>query len=217
MFYIDHVNMRTTKERPNPPPRKGSILTTEDMMKRKRSRKYIEEATVAALTHSGTYQTDDGANSKHARPSRSDASASETASDIESVRSAPRSAVGSERTWDAIEGAESATQVVSARPPHAIEVKVLRPEEGGFGFTLRGGFPKDVVVHKVLPGFPAFDILYPNDKIIKINGIDITKLANADILEILSSSPPCELAVFTIVRDEHTHGLSFVHFSFLIV
>ena len=217
MFYIDHVKQRTTKERPNLPPRKGSVLTNEDMMKRKRSRKYIEEATVAALTHAGTYQTDDNARAKPARPTRSDASASEAASDVESVRSAPRSVIGSERTWDAIEVADGASQVTSAHPPRTLEVKVLRPEEGGFGFTLRGGFPKDVVVHKVLPGFPAYDILHTNDKIITINGVSITKLAHADILDILSSSPPCEFAIFTIIRDQHVNGLcsqSFaVHFN----
>jgi hypothetical protein len=91
-----------------------------------------------------------------------------------------------------------------ARPGHEwreLQLRVFRPATGGFGFTISGGYPKKVLVHKVIELYPAYGILQPEDQIIKVNNVDVRPLAHDRVLELFSSLPPNKDSLFTILRS----------------
>jgi type II secretory pathway component PulC len=77
----------------------------------------------------------------------------------------------------------------------------MRPAAGGFGFTVTGGYPKRVLVHKVLDDYPASGILMPGDQLLRVNDTDLSSLTHEKVLEVLTTLPNSQTAVFTILRD----------------
>eukprot|EP00055_Hartaetosiga_balthica_P013569 m.70268 g.70268 ORF g.70268 m.70268 type:complete len:476 (+) comp8304_c0_seq1:89-1516(+) len=67
-------------------------------------------------------------------------------------------------------------------------VTLVKGSSGGFGFSITGGFPTDVIVSKITPGSPAEGNLQVGDRLMKLNGNDLHNLSQSKVVLIVRTA-----------------------------
>ena len=83
-----------------------------------------------------------------------------------------------------------------------IEVPILRPEHGEFGFSISGGHPLNIRVDSIQPDSAAIDMIRVNDIIVAIGGNNLTGMSHADIIQLILSLPLGQETLFTLLREK---------------
>lgn len=88
-------------------------------------------------------------------------------------------------------------------PPEPREVELHRdpPLHGGFGFVV--GSEKPAIIRSVEPNGPCANLLIPGDEILKVNGHDVSKARNREIVDMVRS---CENTVRLTVIQPSVHN-----------
>jgi hypothetical protein len=178
------------------------MLTTDMKVKRTKTVKYLTEATECSLTE------DPVSLSKSRRTTVADTEVHrrQTANQVALNRS------GTSRHNDSLNSSTDFLAEVRRGQSRrgfvfrTVEYTAIRPRDGGFGLSIRGGHPHPAIIRSVAEDSPLFGLLLEEDQLTHMNGIDISNLSNQQLLELLASAPFESPTSFTVRRKETANG-----------